>query len=100
MLKVGTRQLLTDSRCESMRTALDMMFQLPVFQKCISGFHVASYIDLREKKGEVAQAQQKLVKRVECMEVLEISWWRICADVSLFQFKECERKEEKIVAEE
>lgn len=48
---------------------------------------MADDTDLREKKAKVPQAQQKLLKRVQGSEYLEVSWQTTCTDASLLQVK-------------
>lgn len=56
-------------------------------------------IDLWEYKEEVAKAQEKLLKRMECIGELVLSWLRTCADISLLQSKKFEREENEILPE-
>lgn len=56
---------------------------------------MASDIDLRERKARVARTQGKLVKLENCAEELSVSWWRMCADVSLLLFKKLDREDTK-----
>lgn len=48
-----------------------------------------SKTDENGKKNEIAQAQQKLLKKSEGSRELEKSWLRTFADVSVLEFKEC-----------
>lgn len=57
---------------------------------------IASDSDLREKKDEIMQAEDKLLKTVSRCEKLEMSQWRRCTDVSFLQFKERELKKNEI----
>lgn len=61
---------------------------------------MASGTKLKEMIEEIRRALEKLLKRVEGNEELEMSWWRIGADVFLLPFKEGECHEDQIVVEE
>lgn len=57
-------------------------------------------MDLRDKKEEIAQAQEKLLTRVGRSEKLDLSWYRARADASVLQFNKGECKEDKIMLRE
>lgn len=56
-------------------------------------------MNLREKKEEVAHAQENLPKRVDASEEMKISWCRTCMIISLLQLMECKRVKDEILAE-
>lgn len=61
---------------------------------------VARDVNLREIEEKIAQAQKKLLNRVEHSKELNMSCWRTCADVSLLQFWKREREKHKTVLKE
>lgn len=56
-------------------------------------------MEIKKKREETEQAEEKLLKAVKNIEGLEMFCWKTCAEVSLLRFKKDKRKKEKIVAE-
>lgn len=54
----------------------DVLFQLLAYQRIISKLCLARDMDLPEKKNEVAEVQEKLLKNVEVNEERKMSSWR------------------------
>lgn len=52
---------------------------------------ITIYLD--DKQNEFAKTRQKLLKRLQNSEILDISWLKTCSDVFLLPFKNSERKE-------
>lgn len=96
VLRARLRQCLSDACSSAKRKARDELFQQVGYQRLVSRFAVSSDVDLKEKKEEIRQAQEKLLKTVEGSDELDMSWWRTCTDVSLLQFKStgCEEEDE------
>lgn len=57
-------------------------------------------MDLREKKAEISQPKQKLLKKIEFSEKLEKSWWRDSTNVRVVQVREKDPEEDEIAVKE
>lgn len=51
-------------------------------------------------KNRKSRKHKNLLERAEGSEKLDISWWRICVDLSLLQFRENEYEEDQAVVVE
>lgn len=74
MWQARLRQSLSDTFSGRKRTARDAVFQLLGIRRIVSMSFLASDINLRERRKEIAQAQAKLLKGVYGSKRLEMSW--------------------------
>lgn len=77
-----------------------MLLQLLGHQRLLLGFQGASELDLRVKKEEIVQVQEKLLEKVECSEELGKVCCRTCPNVLCLQLKTGESDEDEILVEE
>lgn len=75
------------------------IFQLFGYQRLVLRVSLASDMDLIEKRWEIQQVQEKLMKTLEGSEELEMAWWSTCADASSLPFKKGDCEEDQIIVE-
>lgn len=100
LLEALQRHSLSDACRLGRRIVRDVLIRLLRNQGLVSRVSLARDMDLAEMKEKLSQAEENLLKRMEFNEEPEISWWRMCTDVSFLQFKEDGCEEHEIVDEE
>lgn len=76
-------QSLPDIWSAAQRKALNVFFQLLGYPRRVLRFSMGSDRNVSEKKAKIAQAQGKLLERVESSAELDIIWWRASTNISI-----------------